>query len=154
MKYFAYGSNMSAAVMLAISSGHRFLGAARLKGHRLAFTRRSIRTGSGVADMVADPGAEIWGALYEVPQDELEALDRKEGVGFAYAPTDVLVYSPEGHALNAIAYAVAAKEPVEIAPSADYLNGIVTAATERSLPAAYVRSLHALLPGTIGRQGD
>jgi gamma-glutamylcyclotransferase (GGCT)/AIG2-like uncharacterized protein YtfP len=152
MKYFAYGSNMSAAVMLAVAPGHRFLGAARLQGHRLAFTRRSIRTGSGVADMVADPGAEIWGALYEVPHGELEAVDRKEGVGFAYARTDVLVYSLEGHALTAIAYAVAAKEPVEIAPSADYLNGIVRAAAERSLPEDYVRSLHALLPGAIGRK--
>lgn len=135
---------MSAAVMHLVSPDHRFLGPARLQGHRLAFTRRSIRTGSGVADMVADSGAEIWGALYELPRGELEALDRKEGVGFAYLRTDVLVHLSEGHPLDAFAYAVAAKEPVEIAPSAAYLNGIVTAAAERSLPEDYVRSLHAL----------
>lgn len=135
---------MSAAVMLSVSPGHRFLSAARLEGHRLAFTRRSIRSGSGVADMLADPSSEIWGALYEVPHDELEALDRKEGVGFAYARSDVRVHPPAGEAVEAIAYAVVAKAPGEIPPSPDYLQGILTAAAERSLPEHYIRSLHAL----------
>jgi len=136
---------MSATVMLALSPRHCFLGAARLQDHRLAFTRRSIRTGSGVADMVADPGAEIWGALYELPEEEIGALDRKEGVGFAYARTDVRVHSVTGTAVDAVAYAVLAKEPTEIEPSLEYLQGILTAAVERSLPADYLSSLRALL---------
>lgn len=145
MRYFAYGSNMSAAVISAVSPAHRFLGAAQLRGHRLAFTRRSIRTGSGVADMVADPVAEIWGALYELPGSELAGLDRKEGVGFAYERRAVLVHTAEGRPQEAFAYAVASREPLEISPSPDYLGAILTAASERGLPEAYLRSLRALL---------
>ena len=135
---------MSAAVMLAVSPGHRFLGAARLESHRLAFTRRSIRSGSGVADILADPSEEVWGTLYEIPDEELEALDRKEGVGFAYTRTDVRVHPPAGEAIDALAYAVVAKASAEIPPSPDYLQGILTAAVERSLPEHYLRSLHLL----------
>jgi gamma-glutamylcyclotransferase (GGCT)/AIG2-like uncharacterized protein YtfP len=145
VRYFAYGSNMSAAVISAVSPAHRFLGAAQLRGHRLAFTRRSIRTGSGVADMVADPVAEIWGALYELPHEEVEGLDRKEGVGFAYERRAVLVHTADGQALEAFAYTVAAKEPLEVSPSPDYLGAIIAAGRERGLPEPYLRSLRALL---------
>lgn len=145
MRYFAYGSNMAASVMLTVCPGHRYLGAAQLAAHRLAFTRRSIRTGSGVADIVADPAAEVWGALYALPHDALDALDRKEGVDFAYERVPVRVQTPEGEELEAFAYAVALKEPVEITPSVEYLRGVLDAAIERALPAEYLRSLQALL---------
>jgi hypothetical protein len=54
------------------------LGAARLADHRLAFTRRSVKTGTGVADIVPAPGETVWGALYELGDGELAAIDRKE----------------------------------------------------------------------------
>ncbi|HUA75266.1 MAG TPA: gamma-glutamylcyclotransferase family protein [Solirubrobacteraceae bacterium] len=61
--YFAYGRNMSAAAIDAACPGNRFLGPAELRDHRLAFTRRSLRTGTGVADVLAAPGHSVWGAL-------------------------------------------------------------------------------------------
>lgn len=63
MEYFAYGSNMDEEVMQACCPAHRFFGAARLDDHRLAFTRRSVRTETGVAYVVPDTGQAVWGVL-------------------------------------------------------------------------------------------
>ena len=84
-RYFAYGSNMDEGEIRAHCPSARYLGAALLQSHRLAFTRRSIRSASGVADVLAAPGQEVWGALYELDEKDLDALDAKEGRGFAYA---------------------------------------------------------------------
>ncbi len=162
MRYFAYASNMSPALMTAASPGRRFLAAARLPHHRLAFTRRSIRSGSGVADVVPEIGAEVWGALYELRDDRIEALDLKEGVGFAYERSAVVVHTAKGEELTAFAYTVISREAVEVAPSLEYLRGIVEGAEARSLPESYLASLRALAahwhgkppPVSPGPRGD
>jgi hypothetical protein len=41
----------------------------------------------------------------------------------------------------AVAYRVRRPEPVEVEPSDEYLAGLVAAARERGLPAAYVEGL-------------
>jgi gamma-glutamylcyclotransferase (GGCT)/AIG2-like uncharacterized protein YtfP len=152
-EYFAYGSNMASAVMAEACPRHRYLGRARLPGHRLAFTRRSVRTGTGVADVVADPEREVWGALYALAGENLEALDRKEGAGWAYERTSLRVHADDGAAHDAVAYVVLAPSPVEIAPSALYARGLIEAALERALPEDYIEALSASLNGltTDGR---
>jgi len=145
MKYFAYGSNMAGPVMDAACAEHRFLGPARLPGYRFAFLRRSVRTGTGVADIVPDPHGSVWGALYELQRDRLGALDRKETLGSAYEHLDVVVLTNDGTSHRAMAYSVIAKEPVEICPSLAYVQGLVQGAHERSLPENYLASLQALV---------
>ncbi len=146
-EYFAYGSNMASVVMKEACPQHRYLGRARLAGHRLAFTRRSVRTGTGVADVVADPEREVWGALYALEGEDLEALDRKEGAGWAYERTRVSVHADDGAAHDAVAYVVLTRSPVEIAPSAAYARGLIEAARERALPEDYIEALSASLNG-------
>ena len=58
--YFAYASNMAPEVITRLCPRARYLGVARLTDHRLAFTRRSVRTGTGVADIVPAPGKTVW----------------------------------------------------------------------------------------------
>ncbi len=137
-KYFAYGSNMSAQVMQAASPGHRALGRARLPGHRLAFTRRSVRTGSGVADVVGDPQNTVWGVLYELADGDLETLDRKEGAGWAYERQEIRVYGEDGSPHDAVAYVVIEKSSEQIPPSGEYAQQLIAAARERGLPEDYV----------------
>jgi hypothetical protein len=69
--YFAYGSNMAPEVIARLSPQHRYLGVARLTDHRPAFTRRSVKTGTGVADVVPASGQMVWGVLYKIGDDEL-----------------------------------------------------------------------------------
>src|SRR6202020_2257009 len=118
--YFAYGSNMDAALMQRICPGHRVLGVAELRDHRLAFTRRSKRTGTGVADILAAPGESVWGVLYELEDSQLAAIDEKEGNGWAYERKllDVTLHDGGGAEHEAHAYAVIVREDVHGPPSA------------------------------------
>jgi gamma-glutamylcyclotransferase (GGCT)/AIG2-like uncharacterized protein YtfP len=142
--YFAYGANMADEVMAELCPGHRLLGIAELPAHRLAFTRRSIRTGTGVADVVPDAGASVWGVLYELDDAGLEALDRKEGNGWAYERVPVLVrLTGEGADLAAVTYRVCEPEAAEVTPSREYLDGLIAAAHGRGLPSSYTAELEA-----------
>ncbi|MGA8363337.1 MAG: gamma-glutamylcyclotransferase family protein [Solirubrobacteraceae bacterium] len=145
MKYFAYGSNMVGSVMDGACPENRFLGPARLPGYRFAFMRRSVRTGTGVADILPDPESSVWGALYKLERDRLDALDRKETLGAAYAHLDVVVLTADGTSHSAMAYSVITKEPVEVRPSLAYVQGLIQGGRERSLPKDYLASLQALL---------
>ncbi len=143
VEYFAYGSNMSEQVMTDKCPRHRFLGAAKLPGYRLAFTRRSIRTGTGVADVVEQDGGAVWGALYELNDDDLAVLDRKEGYGWAYTHLPVLVQLGDGSEHEAVAYTVIEKQAREVPPSPTYLEGVIRAARERGLPEEYIGLLES-----------
>jgi len=140
--YFAYASNMSESAMDSLCPGNRCLGLARLSGHRVAFTRRSLRTGTGVADILPSDGGEVWGVLYALEESHLDALDRKEGAGWAYRREPVRVHGGhDGAEHDALAYRVIEPHAEEVAPSAAYLHGLADAARARGLADAYVAAL-------------
>lgn len=140
--YFAYGSNIDDLLV----DGHHahFMGVARLDDHRLAFTRRSVRTGTGVADVIAAPGESVWGVLYELGPAHAAMLDRKEGAGWAYVRQPTQVRTLDGSAVDAFIYTVLHKEPREIPPSDTYLSRLVKGARKRGLPDAYICKLERL----------
>jgi AIG2-like family len=129
---------MAADVMAEHSPGHVAIGVAELPRHRFAFSRRSVRTGTGVADVVPDPKSTVWGVLYQV--NDLDTLDAKEGAGWAYERCNVTVLV-DGEPREAITYRVMHPEPDEVTPSAEYIAGILSAAAERGLPPAYVEQV-------------
>jgi len=138
LAYFAYGANMAEGVMQAHCPRHVFAGIGELPDHRLAFTRRSVRTGTGVADVVVDAGSSVWGVLYEV--EDLAGLDAKEGAGWAYVHYEVTVRVGDD-VRKATTYKVREPEPTQVRPSDVYVAGILEAARERGLPASYVESI-------------
>jgi gamma-glutamylcyclotransferase len=145
--YFAYGSNMDAERMRAHCPTSRRVDFACLHGHRLAFTRRSVVSGTGVADVVAASRGVVWGVLYEVGDGDLEALDRKEGNGWAYAREQKSVtLAADRSVQSATVYTVLAKEPSEVQPSREYLERLIAAAEAHGLPGEYIATLRAVAP--------
>lgn len=145
VNYFAYASNMAPEVIARLCPRHRNLGVARLADHRLAFTRRSVKTGTGVADILPAPGETVWGVLYTIDDDELAWIDRKEGYDWAYTRVQLPVRLEAGgqeHA--AIIYTVRSKEEAEIPPSREYLGRVIAAAHARGLPGSYIERLEAV----------
>src|SRR5258708_3862419 len=112
INYFAYGSNMAEQVITAVAPSAAKIGIARLPDHRLAFTRKSVRWGAGVADVMECPGASVYGVLYAIRTDELDSLDRKEGAPKAYRRVDVTVLA-EYRPIAAMTYAVVKPESQE-----------------------------------------
>jgi len=137
MLYFAYGSNMARGAMPEA----RLMGPARIHGYRLALTRRSIRWQAGVLDIVAAPGESLWGALFELDDDDLARLDAKEGAGFAYRRIEVDL--EDGR--RAIAYEVIDKEPVEVPPAPEYSALVLAGARECGLLDDWVSELERWL---------
>jgi gamma-glutamylcyclotransferase (GGCT)/AIG2-like uncharacterized protein YtfP len=144
IEYFAYASNLDPAVMAERCPSHTTIGPAYLEGYELAFTRRSRRSGTGVADIIPSPASEVWGVLYEIDDRCLELLDRKEGIGWAYERIKVPVrLKDDGSIHHAQTYTVLAKEPSPVLPSPAYLDRLISAAKLRGLPDAYVTNLYA-----------
>jgi gamma-glutamylcyclotransferase len=141
-RYFAYGSNIDD---LVVEGRHvRCLAVAYLDDYRLAFTRRSVKTGSGVADVVASAGEAVWGVLYDLEPSDVAVLDRKEGAGWAYVRRPVRVDTIDGAAVNAFLYTVLHKESQEVPPSNAYLSRLIQGARRRGLPDPYLRKLERL----------
>jgi gamma-glutamylcyclotransferase (GGCT)/AIG2-like uncharacterized protein YtfP len=144
MEYFAYGSNMDEELMRVCCPAHRLIGVVRLDDHRLAFTRRSVRTGTGVADVVRDRGHAVWGVLYEVSGEDLRGLDSKEGAGWAYERQQRRVHLlADGSVHDAITYTVLHRDLDPVRPSPAYLGQLIAAARRRGLPEQYIASLAA-----------
>ncbi|MDZ7705320.1 MAG: gamma-glutamylcyclotransferase family protein [Trueperaceae bacterium] len=152
--YFAYGSNMDPDQMAERCPDARGLGAARLPGYRLAFTRFSPRRQCGVADVVRDDDSEVWGVLYELSDADLRTLDLFEGfVGVGqkngYDRISVVVHDARGQSVEALTYVVppGAKRPeAECVTSSDYLCHLIEGARYWKLPEAYREMLGGLEP--------
>jgi cation transport regulator ChaC len=135
--YFAYGSNMAEQVITAVAPSAAKIGLARLPDHRLAFTRKSVRWGAGVADVLECRGASVYGVLYAIRTDELDGLDRKEGAPKAYRQANITVMA-EGRPVAAMTYVVVQPEPQEVPPRPDYLAQLTQAARDHRLPGSYL----------------
>lgn len=142
--YFAYGSNMAESIMAGWCRAHRFVAPARLDGFTLVFLRDSVRWKAGAADVIPQEGSVVWGALYELPDEDLAALDRKELHGSGYKRRDVEVVVDGEARRPAVTYEVIDKAPRELTPKLDYLDLLVAGARERALPAGYVAWLETL----------
>ena len=147
--YFAYGSNMSRRQMRERCPDHECLGKAVLKDHALCFARHSPIRDCGVAGLSEQPGAEVWGVVYRLHDEDLAALDRREGFDPA-KPFHVNRYIRQtlpvlmdGRPVECLVY-VARHEPGVHVPSADYLGTIIEGAEENGLPADYVARLRLI----------
>jgi|SRR6267143_6687238 len=141
--YFAYGSNLSPTQMRARCPSARLMGTGCLNGYRLGFTRRSVKWGGGVADLLPEPGAHVWGALYELSAEEFERLDFYEGVPAAYKRELVELVDMSGVRWSAWAYFVVQKSP-HVTPTHAYMRTILDGAREVDLPADYLEFLQGV----------
>ena len=144
MKYFAYGSNCNPAVMhrkgIAYSSRH----AARLAGFELQFNKRAFRKylpqGIGYANIGKQVGAIVEGALYEIADDDLDALDQSERFPDHYHRMEVVVETTGGNTVSCAVYQAAQNKVAEgLCPTRTYLDHLLAA--EDLVTAPYLEML-------------
>ena len=116
--YFAFGSNLCRAQFAARCPGSRPVSRATLRGWRLAFR------GHGHADIVRQKGGVVHGALYEVTDGDLAALDRYEGAPVYYHRITVFVKDGDGRMHRALAYKMRS-DATDAGPSLSYALTIV-----------------------------
>jgi gamma-glutamylcyclotransferase (GGCT)/AIG2-like uncharacterized protein YtfP len=152
MLYFAYGSNMDAGQMKERCPSATFVCRAKLPAHRLAFTLKSVERECGVADVVRDDTKDVWGVVYELPENELRDLDKDEsfrpgrpGNQNEYTRENHYVW-PEGDAKRPLLVALYRGHPQldPPLPSYDYKRLIVEGAKNWNLPSEYIRELESI----------
>ena len=152
LHYFAYGSNMSLAQMQARCPESVAIGTGWLAEHALVFPRYSTRRQSGAASIAPQPGATVWGVIYETTEADLARLDVFEGYRADrpeaennYNRAMVSVARENMDPLACVTY-IARPEAEHVQPSLDYLQTILTGAIENALPEAYVQALRQVRP--------
>lgn len=150
MLYFAYGSNMNWRQMRERCPSTRFVGVALLADHKLAFTRKSVNRGCGVADAVREEGRKIWGVVYEIDDLDVGKLDLSEGYRpgrekNSYWRRECLVLhdGDEQRPLTVSSYFGDPQGNPPL-PNSEYRQLIVSGARHWHFPEEYVRDLEAI----------
>jgi gamma-glutamylcyclotransferase len=142
--YFAYGANMSRAVLARRGVTPSSSEAATLRGYRHRFSHEGlIPIEPAFANIEAAPddaAAITHGVLHRLTADDLAHLDRIEGA--EYLHVDVAVQGARSGAVTARAYLN--PHPVQgKVPSRRYLACLCAGAREHALPADYIAQLEA-----------
>ncbi len=82
LDYFAYGSNMLTARLVARCPGARARGRGRVRGFTVAYAKVG-RDGSGKATLLT-AGGVVEGVVFAIPAAEVANLDEAEGLGRGY----------------------------------------------------------------------
>jgi hypothetical protein len=136
--YFAYGSNMNRALMRRHCPGAKELGSAALFGCRF------IITTDGYASIVPRSGGRVHGVLWRLTVRDLAALNSYESLASGLYSKLMLPVRKDGRRMAATLYV--ARSRTAGRPKLGYLDLILDAAREWSLPAPYVRSLQRWAP--------
>lgn len=113
-----------------------------LRDHELVFNKLGTQQ-TGYANIRPREGDRVYGVLYPLTEQELERLDRKEGVPGHYRRQTVVVETDAGP-MKAVCYVAASDKVCEcLKPSKDYLRSLVEGARAHGLPPEYVQRLEA-----------
>jgi gamma-glutamylcyclotransferase (GGCT)/AIG2-like uncharacterized protein YtfP len=113
MLYFAYGANLNKRAMKMRCAGAQAVGLAVLQGYKLCFRRW--------ADIAVAKSGQVHGALWDVTEAGLRALDRYEGDDYRQIKVQV---EHNGETVDAVAYAMHANVPLA-PPDMEYYREVV-----------------------------
>jgi hypothetical protein len=133
--HFAYGANMSRAVMQRYAPGARPLGPATLAGHRF------LITADGYGSVGPAPGETVHGVLWRIAPRDRVLLDAWENVGGGLYRAETLAVRRKRCLVPALVYV--ARPGGEGRPKPGYIELVIAAAREWELPDGYIRSLQA-----------
>jgi hypothetical protein len=143
--HFAYGANMSRAVMRRYAPGARALGVAELSG------RRFVITADGYGSVVPDCAQSVHGVLWRLTPRDRVALDAWENVAAGLYRAETQPVRSSGRRVPALVYVArqgGAGRPKPV-PKPGYLELVIAAAREWNLPADYTASLQCFLPPRV-----
>lgn len=136
--YFAYGSNMSRALMQARCPGASPVDTADLPGWRF------IVTAEGFGSIVQRPGAMVCGVLWRLGPRDVAAVNAYEAINSGLYLRRTLAVRCAGRRVPALTYVSPGRGEGVGRPA--YIQLVVGAAREWQLPASYIRSLERWSP--------
>ena len=120
MYYFAYGSNLNKRQMRERYPDSKPVFTATLPNYKLVFVGWSRQWRGGVISIKPLRGERVRGAIYEVPEQCVNRLDKFEGHPTDYARQKVTVFNEDSEPIEAMTY-IKAGQFEETQPSKEYL---------------------------------
>jgi gamma-glutamylcyclotransferase (GGCT)/AIG2-like uncharacterized protein YtfP len=136
--HFAYGANMSRAVMRRYAPDAQALGAAELAGHRFMITA------DGYASVEPVRASSVHGVLWRITPRDRVSLDAWENIAGGLYRAQTLAVKSSGRRVPALVYL--ARPGGEGRPKPGYIELVTAAAREWRLPADYVDTLRIWTP--------
>jgi len=81
MKFFLYGDHLNPTQLKRRAPEHHFLMLATLPEHTIKFCRWSSQWRCGLASVTPSPGEQVWGAVFEVTDEDLKGATLFTGEG-------------------------------------------------------------------------
>ena len=146
MYYFAYGSNLNWPQMQRRCPSSRFICIARLPDYQFGITRHSRLRNCGTANVIAARGKEVWGAVYDICDEDLLILDSFED-GYRREILPVLGLNRGEAPFKALVYIAELELDVPL-PNAEYKRLILEGAKHWKLPSLYLSILEEIQAAT------
>jgi len=143
--HFAYGSNMSRAVMGKHAPEAEPVGVATLADHGFVITT------DGYASIEPRRAATVYGVLWRLTPRDRVTLDAWENVAAGLYRAAIMPVQHAGRRQMALVYIARPREPGQA--RAGYVELVVAAALEWQLPDVYIQSLQDWLPKRPAGQG-
>jgi len=141
MLYYAYGSNLSISYMREYCPSTRFLMKADLPNYRVEFRHYSDDMKGGISSIIEGPGELVRGVIYKVDDSEIAAMDALESVAeVIYSRETFMVLGEDGAWHQADLYRVVVPDG-PFTPAKQYLDYMISGATEHHLDPIYIGSL-------------
>jgi len=131
--YFAYGSNLDPEQMQWRCPDALAIGAARLDDWAWRIG------GRGYATVSPSIGSQVWGAFWNLSDEDLHTLDRYEGVAGGLYRREPIIVIANDQPIETLIY-IENYNDVGL-PSPDYLDRIIAGAKWFGLPGAWINEL-------------
>lgn len=141
MLYFAYGSNMCQKQMRERCPGSSFLFLGYLDNYEFLYDGFSKIRQCAVANVIVKEDSKVWGAVFEISENDRDELDQFEGYPKSYGRSVLTVKSDHSSPHQAIVYHREGRE--KGLPSEGYKNIIMEGASDSNLPLEYIEWLNS-----------
>jgi AIG2-like family len=146
MLHFAYGSNMSPAIMRKHASSARPIGVATLLDHRFVIMAQ------GYASVAPRRAETVHGVLWRLTPRDCVTLTAWENIAGGLYRAAVLPVRQAGRRRMALVYLARSRR--EAAPRAGYMELVIAAALEWHLPDDYIDELRGWSQRRSRRLGE
>ena len=146
MKFFFYADNLNPSQLKRRAPEHKFLFTGYLPDHSIQFCRWSTQWRCGLASVIPSPGEKVWGAVFEITDEDLKILDEFEGdvPQGAYRHLPVTVITEEGEKLLVTTHAA---NPIgKFKPKEHYIDWVLKGLKQWKLPEECIEQWQAYKP--------
>lgn len=139
--YFAYTALLDPDRMSAVAPGAKFLFTAHYPETSLVF----VGNGAGpLPTLVESPGSTVWGGVFEVPEDQIQALVEAEAEEGRSPDWEHRAVDRAGNKHECLAFVIPGEGEAH-EPPVEYVETMIRGARHWNLPAGWVVGLEDLV---------